>query len=209
SRTPQGFLTAYEVSISFEPTTTDPNTNGELTWGGVDSTKFTSAVSYAPVTSTFPSSLYWGFSQSITYGSTTVLSTTDGIADTGTTLILIATNALNTYVSLTGATFDSMTGLYSLTSTQYSSLQSLFFHINGVFFEFTANAQIWPRTLNSAIGGTSTGIYLIVGDIGSASGSGLDFINGLVFHERFYTVLDIENNRVGFATTPYTHATTN
>ena len=43
----------------------------------------------------------------------------------------------------------------------------------------------------------------------SKVGEGLDFINGLTFHQRFYTVLDTGNNRVGIATTPYTDATTN
>jgi hypothetical protein len=73
----------------------------------------------------------------------------------------------------------------------------------------TPNAQIWPRSLNSAIGGSADKIYLIVGDIGSNSGSGLDFINGYGFLERFYSVYDTTNNRVGFATTPFTDANTN
>jgi hypothetical protein len=36
---------------------------------------------------------YWGINESITYGSTTILSETAGIVDTGTTLILIASGA--------------------------------------------------------------------------------------------------------------------
>ena len=78
-----------------------------------------------------------------------------------------------------------------------------------VDYELTANAQIWPRSLNSAIGGTSNNIYLVVGDLGSPSGKGLDFINGLTFLERFYSVYDTANSRVGLAYTPQTHATTN
>ena len=73
----------------------------------------------------------------------------------------------------------------------------------------TANAQLWPRSLNSLIGGTASGIYLIVNDIGSDSGSGLDFINGLTFLERFYLVLDTANKRIGLANTTFTHVTTN
>jgi cathepsin E len=37
----------------------------------------------------------------------------------------------------------------------------------------------------------------------------MDFINGFAFLERFYFVFDVANNRVGFATTPFTDATTN
>ena len=52
-------------------------------------------------------------------------------------------------------------------------------------------------------------MYLITGDLGSPSGEGLDFINGMAFLQRFYCVFDFENNRVGFADTQFTDATTN
>ena len=76
-------------------------------------------------------------------------------------------------------------------------------------YGLTANAQIWPRSLNSAIGGTSDDIYLVVSDIGSNSGQGLDFINGYAFLERFYSVFDTTNSQIGFASTSYTDATSN
>ena len=90
-------------------------------------------------------------------------------------------NAFNTYQSKTGGTLDSATGLLSITSTQYSNLQSLTFNIGVNSYELTPNAQIWLRSLNTAIGGTSGAIYLVVSDIGTPSGSGLDFINGYTF----------------------------
>jgi cathepsin E len=141
-------------------------------------------------------------------------------------LILIATNAFTKYKSSTGGVLDNNTGLLKITSTQYSNLQTLTFKVGTVSscnfpinptlrlyvqqsYGLTPNGQIWPRALNTAIGGTSGSIYLIVGDIGSPSGSGLDFINGYSFLERFYSVFDTTNQRVGFATTPYTTATTN
>lgn len=34
-----------------------------------------------------------------------------------------------------------------------------------VDYELTANAQIWPRHLNTMINGTKDGIYLVVGDV--------------------------------------------
>ena len=77
-----------------------------------DSTKYTGTLTYTSLTSTSPASAYWGINESITYGSSTILSSTAGIVDTGTTLILIATNAYDKYVSDTGATLDSTnTGL--------------------------------------------------------------------------------------------------
>ncbi|KAI9452783.1 aspartic peptidase A1 [Lactarius psammicola] len=205
-----GTITSDLVSVSFEPTTTTSVKNGELTFGGTDSTQFTGTLTFIPGTGTFPASDFWGINQSIRYGaSTTILSTTAGIVDTGTTLILIATDAFNRYKTATGAVNDAATGLLRITSTQFNNLQSLFFTAGGRAFELTANAQIWPRSLNTFIGGTSTSIYLVVNDIGTPTGSGLDFINGYTFLERFYSVYDTTNNRVGFATTPFTTATSN
>lgn len=142
-------------------------------------------------------------------------------------MLLIATDALARYRTATGAVLDNTTGLLRITAAQFANLQSLFFTINGVSYplfatgngfltfipkvtyEFTANAQLWPRALNTDIGGTAGNIYLIVGDLGTPSGEGFDFVNGFAFLERFYSVFDTANRRVGFATTPFTHATTN
>ncbi|KAH9052761.1 aspartic peptidase A1 [Lactarius vividus] len=206
----EGIIPADLVSMSFEPTTNTSVTNGELTFGGTDPTRFTGTITFIPATTTFPASEFGGIDESIRYGtSTTILSTTAGIVDSGTSLILIATDAFNRYKTATGAVLDASTGLLRITSTQFSNLQSLFFTTGGTSFELTANAQIWPRTLNTFIGGTSGNIYLVVNDIGSPSGSGLDFINGYTFLERFYSVFDHTNNRIGLATTPFTMATTN
>ncbi|KAG6817907.1 hypothetical protein H0H87_012375 [Tephrocybe sp. NHM501043] len=154
-----------------------------------------------PVTGTAPAREFWGISQSIRYSNgTTILSANSGIVDTG-------------------AVPDNNTGLLRITSAQLANLKSLFFTINGVSaklglnvlvtYEFTANAQLWPRALNTAIGGTANNIYLIVGDLGTPSGEGFDFVNGYAFLERFYSVFDTANQRIGFATTPFTTATTN
>ncbi|KAH0591103.1 Polyporopepsin [Termitomyces sp. J132] len=206
----EGLISANQIGISFEPTDSEEVLNGEISWGGIDTSKFTGTITYAPLTTTSPASFYWGINQSIRYGtSTSILSSTAGIVDTGTTLLYIATDAYNRYRSATGAVVDSTTGLLRITSSQFSNLQSLFFTINGATFEFTANAQLWPRSLNTAIGGSASSIYLIVSDMGANTGSGLDFINGYAFLERFYTVFDTGNKRIGFATTPFTTATTN
>jgi hypothetical protein len=90
-------------------------------------------------------------------------------------------DAFQTYQSLTGGTLDSATTLLSITSDQYANLLPLTFEIGGIPYELTPNAQIWPRSLNTFIGGNSTAIYLIVNDIGTPSGSGFDFMNGYTF----------------------------
>ncbi|KAJ7040327.1 aspartic peptidase A1 [Mycena alexandri] len=204
----QGTITNNLIGISFEPTTSEDDNNGSIAFGGTDSTKFTGAVAFTPLTTTSPARDYWGINQAITSG-TSILASTAGIVDTGTTLVLIATNAFTKYKSATGGVLDNTTGLLKLTATQFANLQNLNFVISGKTYALTPNAQIFPRSLNTQIGGTATGIYLIVADLGSNSGEGLDFINGYAFLERFYSVFDTANKQVGFATTPFTTATTN
>ncbi len=163
----QGKISTEVLAISFNPSSSQTSTNGELTFGGTDSSKYAGSITYTPITSTRPSALYWGIDETIAYGSGTVLSSTAGIVDTGTTLTLIATDAFNRYKASTGATLDRNTGLLSITSEQYGRLQNLVFTIGGTRFELTPNAQIWPRALNSYIGGTRDGIYLVVADVSS------------------------------------------
>ncbi|KAG0705812.1 acid protease [Suillus ampliporus] len=222
-------ISSEVLGVFFTPATPG-NITGELTFGGYDTSKIIGDIGYAPFTSTSPANTYWGFDQSIRYGPTPILNKTAGIVDTGTNLILIATDAFKRYQSETGGTLDEATGLLMISPDQYDKLSSLYFTIGGVDYELTPNAQIWPRSLNSAIRGTGTadGIYLIVSDIGADSS--LDFINGYCFlyaalffftdqeatesfihghRERFYSVLDETQSRVGFATTNYTYATSN
>ncbi|KAG1765088.1 aspartic peptidase domain-containing protein [Suillus occidentalis] len=222
----EGIIPEMVVSVSFEPTTSLSITNGELTFGGTDATKYTGSIAYTPITTTYPASAYWGIDESITYGSTTILSSTAGIVDTGTTFLFIATDAYTRYQSATGASVDLATGLLLVSSAQYKALKNLDFHIGSVgyfmsvltplvhhfaqeTYSLTPNAQIWPRSLNTYLGGSSGAIYLIIHDIGTPSGQGFDFINSYTFLERFYSVYDTTNSRVGFAKTKYTDATTN
>ena len=59
------------------------------------------------------------------------------------------------------------------------------------------------------MGGDSDSLYLIVNDLGSLGGEGLDFIDGMTFLERFYAVFDTANKRVGLAQTASTFANVN
>ncbi|KAG2368810.1 aspartic peptidase domain-containing protein [Suillus spraguei] len=198
------------ISIFFQPSSSQTESDGELTFGGTDATKYTGEIAYTALTSTMnPASEYWGINESITYGSTTILSSTAGIVDTGTTFLYIASDAYTKYQSATSASVDAATGLLLVSSAQYNALKNLNFHIGSKTYSLTPNGQIWPRSLNSHIGGGSNAIYLIINDIGTPSGQGFDFIDGYTFLQRFYSVFDTAKSRVGFATTEFTDATTN
>ncbi|KAG8220707.1 aspartic peptidase domain-containing protein [Butyriboletus roseoflavus] len=205
----QGKIAQEVLGVFFAPVS-EPDSNGKLTFGGYDSSAITSAVNYVPITTTFPASAYWGIDLSISYAGTTILPSTAGIVDTGTTLILLASDAYQAYQSLTGATLDPNNNLLMIDSAQYANLKPLSFNVGNTIYDLTPNAQIWPRSLNAAVGGNSSAIYLVFADLGWPSGStGFDFLVGYGFLQRFYSVFDTTNQRVGFATTMYTDSTTN
>jgi cathepsin E len=110
---------------------------------------------------------------------------------------------------VTGAVYDEKADLLRITPAQYKNLQSLFFVISDRQYELNANAQIWPRALDSAEGGEKNSIYLVVFDLGSLLPLNLGFIAGMPFLERYYSVFDADHSRVGFATTPFTYADIN
>ncbi|KAG2364982.1 family A1 protease [Suillus spraguei] len=210
-----GAISRNIVGMFFRPLTLnrdgDPNV-GELVFGEPDYTKCTSSIVYTAVTNNPESTSYWGIDQRITYGeqNINILERTAGIIDTGANFIYIASDAYDKYRAATGATIDQRTGLLRITLRQYGALRDLKFYIGNGVFSLISNAQIWPRSLNYLIPGTEKyGIYLIIKSLTTPTGEGFDFIVGCPFIQRFYTVLNRDNREVGFATTPFTYATTN
>lgn len=203
----QGLIENNLVSVFFQPTigdNTNPAGTGELNFGGIDET-IGFDIFYTPITSTSPASQYWGINQTVSFPDQPILPQSAGIVDTGTTLTLLASDAFAAYQKATGATMDDATGLLKLSREQFLTLEPLLFQIGDTIFELTADAQAWPQHLNSAIGGDPDGIYLIVSSSGSPSGEGLDFINGQTFLQRFYSVYDTGNQRVGLSQTVHTY----
>ena len=82
-----GIIPSNEVGILFNPAGTGSDSDGILTFGDVDSGAITGPVAFATKTGTSPADQFWGIDESITYGSTTILSNTAGIVDTGTTTL--------------------------------------------------------------------------------------------------------------------------
>ncbi|KAF8629465.1 hypothetical protein AX14_011122 [Amanita brunnescens Koide BX004] len=148
----QGLIPANEIGISFEPTDSVLVSNGELVWGGIDKTKFTGQLHYAPITKTMPAGAFWGVNQTVTYGSTTILGNSAGIIDTGTSLVLLATDAYHRYQSATGATPDNATKALTISPSDYAALKPLSFNINGKIFDLTPNAQPRSPRLHSGFG---------------------------------------------------------
>ncbi|KAL1747946.1 hypothetical protein HDZ31DRAFT_30826, partial [Schizophyllum fasciatum] len=70
-----------------------------------------------------------------------------------------------------------------------------------ITYNLIPDAQLWPMALHEAIGGLADGLYLIVANLGTSSGEGLEFINGYAFLERFYSFYDSANAQLGFVAT--------
>ena len=90
---------------------------------------------------TSPSDQYWGINQTITYGSGDTILSSAGIIDTGSTLLMLASDVFSKYQNLTGATMDVNAGLLRITPEQYANLKSLFFNIAGVRSVYSNHTQ--------------------------------------------------------------------
>lgn len=81
----QGTISSEIVGISFAPTTTEPNANGVMTFGGPGEELYEGEIEYVGITSESPASEFWGIDLGLTYGESnqSILNQASGIVDTG------------------------------------------------------------------------------------------------------------------------------
>lgn len=193
----QGSISSEVLGVSFLPESGSDtsDTNGELTLGGVDSSKYTGSLTYFPKLTSGTASAYWGISiASFTYGSTTLASSAQGIVDTGTTLIYIPTTAYNKFLSAAGGRTDSSSGLAVFTTKPTANFGITF---GSTKYTLTPAQYLVPTAQYSYYGLSSGKYYSWINDGGS---SGVNTIIGQKFLENYYSVFDTTNSRIGFAT---------
>ncbi|XP_068964401.1 gastricsin-like [Petaurus breviceps papuanus] len=164
---------------------------GEVTFGGVDTSLYTGDIYWTPVTE----EAYWqiainGFS--IGGESTGWCSDVcQAMVDTGTSLLTLPQDMFSELMQYIGAEEDE--GAYLVSCSNIQSLPTLTFNINGVDFSLPPSAYILSSSDSNycEVGIMST--YLT-----SESGQPL-WILGDVFLRNYYSVFDLGNNRVGFA----------
>ncbi|KFY88343.1 hypothetical protein V500_06414 [Pseudogymnoascus sp. VKM F-4518 (FW-2643)] len=185
----QGTIAAHLVSIAGK----------QISYGKTDASTFVGAITYGPITGTSPANTFWGIDGSFTYGpsGTSILATTAGIIDHSSTRTLLASDAYSTFLKLTGATTDQKTSFAVLDSCD--KLESISFDFGGAIFQIPVEQYRWPADQNTVIGGDVNKCYLAVGDLGTKSGHGLDFILGYNTLKHFTVILDTGNSRVGIA----------
>jgi len=193
----QGSISSEVLGVSFKPESGSDtsDTNGELTLGGVDTSKYTGTLTYFPQLTSGSAAPYWGISiASFAYGSTTLASSATGIVDTGTTLIYIPTTAYNKFLSATGGKTDSNSGLAVFTTKPTSNFAIKF---GSTTYTLTPAQFLVPTAQYSYYGLSSGKYYAWINDGGS---SGVNTIIGQKFLENYYSVFDTTNSRIGFAT---------
>jgi hypothetical protein len=193
----QGSISTEVLGVSFRPESgSDTNdTNGELTLGGTDSSKYSGSITYFPRLTSGNASAFWGLAiTSLTYGSTTLVSSASGIIDTGTTLIYIPTSAYNNFLSASGGMTDSSSGLAEFATMPTSSFGITF---GSTTYTLTPSQYLIPTAQYSRYGLSTGNYYAWITDGGS---SGINTIIGQKFLENYYAVFDNTNSRIGIAT---------
>lgn len=193
----QGSISTEVLGVYFKPESgADSNdANGELTLGGTDSSKYTGSITYFPQLTSGSAAPYWGISiAKFSYGSTTLATSQTGIVDTGTTLIYIPSSAYSKFLSATGGTTDSSSGLASFTTKPTQNFGITF---GSTTYTLTPSQYLVPTAQYANFGLSSGKYYAWINNGGS---SGVNCIIGQKFLENYYSVFDTTNQRIGFAT---------
>lgn len=193
----QGSIATEVLGVSFRPETgsDDDDTNGELTLGGIDTSKYSGSLTYFPTVTTGTAAAYWGLEiAKFSSGSTTLGGSTEGIIDTGTTLIYIPSAAFTKFLSATGGAVDTRSGLASYTAKPTANFGITF---GSTTYTLTPAQYLVPTAQYAEFGLASGKFYAWINNGGS---SGLNCIIGQKFLEQYYAVFDTTNARIGFAT---------
>lgn len=193
----QGSISTEVLGVYFAPEAGSDNddANGELTLGGVDSSKYTGTLTYFPTLKSGNAAAYWGIAiSSFSYGTKVLASGATGIVDTGTTLIYIPTSAYNAFLSAAGGTSDSSSGLAAFTRKPTQNFNIKF---GSTTYSLTPDQYLIPQAQYSNFGVSSGKYYSWITDGGN---SGVNTIIGQKFLENYYSVFDTTNQRIGFAT---------
>lgn len=173
-------------------------------------------VMYAPITSVIGASTYWGIDASFSYGPNSLVTSTVGIIDHGSTAIMLPTSAYKELLRLTNATAHADTGLPEVTPCD--KLAPIILTVAGVDISIPVAEYRWPAEKNVAIGGDAKKCYLAVTDIGSdvdglrrgpvgfrqssvqgEMATAVKFVLGYNTLKHFGVVLDRDNSQIGIA----------
>ncbi|KAJ7680134.1 putative aspartic protease [Mycena rosella] len=170
----QGVISENILGVSFAPLSgsDEEDTNGELTFGGVDDSKFTGSITYTTASRDHHCL---------------------GNRRHGNTLLYVPTTIYTKFLSTSGGKLDNNSGLVKFTTKPTSNFS---FVVGGTTFSLTPTQYLVPTAQYSNWGVSGSGFYTYIADGGSEAPN---TILGMTFLENFYSVYDVANNRVGLA----------
>ncbi|CZT12017.1 related to rhizopuspepsin-2 precursor [Rhynchosporium graminicola] len=192
----QGSISTEVFGVSFRPEIGGHNNdvNGELTLGGLDTSKFTGSLTYFPTLKTGVNAKFWGVSISkFTYGSTTLSLSATAMVDTAFTVTTIPHPAYEAFLAASGAKNDNFTDLPSWTTKPTSNFGITF---GSTTYELTPDQYLIPAEQYPLFGIPKGKYYAWIQDGGHSRDSALI---GQKFLEFYYSVFDTTNSRIGFA----------
>jgi hypothetical protein len=167
-----------------EETGGDGTIAGEITLGGIDTTKFTGDITYTRVTRKG----YWQFNiNGAKVNGQNVARSGSAISDTGTSLIVGPTSTVRSIASALGGRFNPQQGLYTVDCSKVDSLPDVVFTIENKDFAVTSKSYVLRLD----------GLCLL--GFESLSGAPIDWILGDVFIRDWYQIYDIGGSQIGFA----------
>ncbi|KAF8317957.1 putative aspartyl protease [Clavulina sp. PMI_390] len=171
--------------------------NGELTIGGVDPTKYTGTLTYFPRSAAPHYSSYWSVDiGSVTCGSTSLISSTSAMIDTGTTFILMPPDMFKNFLAVTNGTTTKGDHLTRF-STRPTSI--IMINIGSTSYPLTPMQYLIPGSEYGSYGLGYGWYYAWIAE-SVPDAVGPSFILGQKFLENYYSVYDTTNSRIGFAT---------
>merc|ERR1712050_53893 len=166
------------------------STGGELSLGGVDSSKYTGDFTYTPITIKG----YWQFDVSeVKVGDASFADTTKAIADTGTSLLAIPKSALTSLLTKfpAGVVKPLLAGEYTVECDKVSEMPAISFTIAGKDFVLEGSEYVLSVSGECLLGFMGIDVPPPRGPL---------WILGDVFLRKYYTVFDYGNSQIGFAT---------
>lgn len=161
---------------------------GELALGAANTARYSGSITWAPLTSP----VYWSVSfGGLRYGNRIIYGGQRAIIDTGTSLIVGPSRAVNQLHQLMGAVDYKGWGLYQVSCSRISSFPSITLSLGGRSLVLT-NQQYTLRYDGLCFSGFAPGDFN--NDEGLSS-----WIMGDVLQRPYYTIYDVLNRRVGFA----------
>ncbi|KAG0018055.1 hypothetical protein BGZ82_000551, partial [Podila clonocystis] len=172
--------------------------NGEVIFGGYDTSRYSGDIVWADAPTEFPEKAYWGLIfDKITFGDINISADpVNGISDTGTTLILLSASYFKAFKNaIPGAYIDK--GMIAFPPSSLSSLKDLTFVVKGKSLTITPEQYTLKPLETRMMQGDTSKSYIWVGE--NTSSPKLGVMLGQKFLEHFYSMYDGENKRVGFA----------